>query len=84
MKGNFTFNNPTRLHFGKASLAKLSDELMNYGPNVMLTYGGGSVKKEQPRFTATKSMTGTNETQSLSSFHVILANSTDAIKSHCY
>ena len=45
MQGNFSFQNPTRLHFGKESLAKLSDELQNYGPKVMLTYGGGSIKK---------------------------------------
>ena len=45
MQGNFSFHNPTRLHFGKESLAKLSEELQNYGPKVMLTYGGGSIKK---------------------------------------
>ena len=45
MQGNFSFQNPTRLHFGKESLAKLSEELQNYGPKVMLTYGGGSIKK---------------------------------------
>ncbi|MCQ2239117.1 MAG: iron-containing alcohol dehydrogenase [Bacteroidaceae bacterium] len=45
MLGNFTFQNPTRLHFGKESLGKLSEELQNYGPKVMLTYGGGSIKK---------------------------------------
>ena len=44
MQGNFSFHNPTRLHFGKESLAKLSDELKNYGPKVMLIYGGGSIK----------------------------------------
>lgn len=44
MQGNFSFCNPTRLHFGKESLNKLSDELKNYGPKVMLTYGGGSFK----------------------------------------
>ena len=45
MQGNFTFCNPTKLHFGKDALNNLGDELKNYGPKVMLTYGGGSIKK---------------------------------------
>lgn len=32
MLGNFTFHNPTRLHFGDKSLDRLADELKNYGP----------------------------------------------------
>lgn len=42
MQGNFTFQNSTRLHFGKEALNKLRDELQNYGPKVMLTYCGAS------------------------------------------
>ncbi len=45
MLGNFTYSNPTRLYFGKDSLEALADELKNYGPKVMLTYGGGSIKR---------------------------------------
>ena len=45
MKGNFSYNNPTKLYFGEESLKYLRDELKNYGPTVMLTYGGGSIKK---------------------------------------
>ncbi|MBQ3450370.1 MAG: iron-containing alcohol dehydrogenase [Synergistaceae bacterium] len=45
MLGEFTYSNPTRLHFGKNALASLKDELANYGKNIMLTYGGGSIKK---------------------------------------
>ncbi|MBQ6919466.1 MAG: iron-containing alcohol dehydrogenase [Synergistaceae bacterium] len=45
MLGEFMYSNPTRLHFGKNALDGLNQELKNYGPNVMLTYGGGSVKK---------------------------------------
>lgn len=45
MLGNFQFSNPTRLHFGTDSSNALSEELQNYGPKVMLTYGGGSIKK---------------------------------------
>ena len=39
------YSNPTRLYFGKNALDGLNQELKNYGKNVMLTYGGGSVKK---------------------------------------
>ncbi|MBQ3457774.1 MAG: iron-containing alcohol dehydrogenase, partial [Synergistaceae bacterium] len=45
MLGEFMYSNPTRLHFGKNALDGLNQELKNYGQNVMLTYGGGSVKK---------------------------------------
>ncbi|MBR1433548.1 MAG: iron-containing alcohol dehydrogenase, partial [Bacteroidales bacterium] len=45
MLGNFTFHNPTKLHFGEESLSRLREELKGYGPTVMLVYGGGSVKK---------------------------------------
>ena len=39
------YSNPTRLHFGKNALDGLNQELKNYDQNVLLTYGGGSVKK---------------------------------------
>lgn len=43
---NFVFEYPTRVYFGKgAAKACLEDELKKYGPNVMLAYGGGSIKK---------------------------------------
>lgn len=45
MKTDFTFYNPTRIHFGKDSLKKLTKELGNYGPKILLAYGGGSIKK---------------------------------------
>lgn len=45
MLGNFSYCNPTRLYFGENSLDNLSKELANYGNKVMLTYGGGSIKK---------------------------------------
>ena len=47
MQGNFTYQNPTRLHFGKQAMEKLGCELKNYGPKVLLTYGGGSIKKNR-------------------------------------
>lgn len=45
MLGNFIYSNPTKLYFGKDSLNYLKTELENYGKNIMLVYGGGSVKK---------------------------------------
>ena len=45
MLGNFTYCNPTRLHFGEKALEALSGELAGYGSKVLLTYGGGSIKK---------------------------------------
>ncbi|MGN0498864.1 MAG: iron-containing alcohol dehydrogenase [Acutalibacteraceae bacterium] len=45
MLGNFIYSNPTKLYFGENALDNLSSELENYGKNVMLIYGGGSIKK---------------------------------------
>lgn len=45
MLGNFTYCNPTKLYFGEDSLQGLYQELPKYGKNVLLVYGGGSIKK---------------------------------------
>lgn len=45
MLGNFTYHNPVRVHFGPDSLDELAGELESFGPNVMLAYGGGSIKR---------------------------------------
>ena len=45
MLGDFTYHNPTRVHFGKGALNALREELDQYGPTVQLVYGGGSIKK---------------------------------------
>ena len=45
MLGNFTYHNPTKLHFGKDALDNLEAELAAYGPNIALAYGGGSIKR---------------------------------------
>ena len=45
MNGNFKFYNPTKLYFGEDSMQYLLSELKNYGPTVMLSYGGGSIKR---------------------------------------
>ena len=45
MLGTFTYHNPTKIYFGPNALEGLADELAKYGPNVVLVYGGGSIKK---------------------------------------
>ncbi len=45
MLGEFTYCNPTKLYFGKNALDGLNAELPKYGKNVLLIYGGGSIKK---------------------------------------
>ena len=45
MLGNFMYCNPTKLYFGKDSLHYLNTELQKYGGNIVLIYGGGSIKK---------------------------------------
>ena len=45
MLGNFTYCNPTKLYFGEDSLGALNMELPKYGENVVLVYGGGSIKR---------------------------------------
>lgn len=41
---NFTYWNPTKLIFGKHQLSQLAVEMPQYGKNVLLVYGGGSIK----------------------------------------
>lgn len=41
---NFEFQNPTKLIFGKGTIARIKDEIPA-GTKLMLTFGGGSVKK---------------------------------------
>ena len=45
MNGNFSYSNPTKLYFGEDSLNYLDQELPKYGKKILLTYGGGSIKK---------------------------------------
>lgn len=45
MLGDFTYCNPTKLYFGENSLEALNTELPKYGKNVVLVYGGGSIKR---------------------------------------
>ena len=41
---NFEFFNPVRIRFGKGQISQLS-KLVPDGANILLTYGGGSIKK---------------------------------------
>lgn len=45
MLGNFSYCNLAKLYFGDQSLDYLNTELPKYGKNVVLIYGGGSIKK---------------------------------------
>ena len=42
---DFTFENPTRIHFGKNALSNLTAEVKRYGSRILLVYGGGSIKR---------------------------------------
>ena len=41
---NFVFQNPTKLIFGKGQISRLANELPK-GGKILVTFGGGSVKK---------------------------------------
>lgn len=42
---NFMYKNPTKIIFGKNQITKLFEQIKPYGKNVLLVYGGGSIKK---------------------------------------
>ena len=43
---NFTYYNPTKIHFGRGCVNQLGAEIANLGvKKVLLVYGGGSIKK---------------------------------------
>ncbi|EKO4004230.1 iron-containing alcohol dehydrogenase [Vibrio fluvialis] len=44
MQLDFSYYNPTTIHFGKESLTKLADELPHYGETVLLVYGRNAIK----------------------------------------
>lgn len=41
---DFTYYNPVRVHFGAEAMTYLPEELVKFGKNVLLAYGGGSIK----------------------------------------
>lgn len=54
---NFSFQNPTRIVFGQAQLAKLST-LIPTGSKVLLLYGGGSIKSNGVYDQVVKALSG--------------------------
>lgn len=42
---DFVFHNTTKVYFGENQLCHLGEELRQYGTRVLLTYGGGSIKR---------------------------------------
>ncbi|APQ75659.1 NADH-dependent alcohol dehydrogenase [Clostridium botulinum] len=42
---NFNYSIPTKIFFGKNQISVLGDQIKKYGSRVLLTYGGGSIKK---------------------------------------
>lgn len=44
MQLDFTYYNPTTIHFGRDSLGSLKDEVSHYGETVMLVYGRNAIK----------------------------------------
>ena len=45
MIGDFVYNTPTTVHFGRGVIKDLPEAVGKFGKNVLLTYGGGSIKK---------------------------------------
>ncbi len=41
----FVWYNPTKILFGKGAIEKMAGELASVGKNILLTYGGGSIKR---------------------------------------
>ena len=42
---NFDYQTPTRLIFGKGAVTRLPEVMARFGKKILLTYGGGSIKK---------------------------------------
>lgn len=42
---NFYFQLPTKVYFGKGQIVHLGEEIKKYSDNVLLVYGGGSIKR---------------------------------------
>lgn len=42
---NFIYNIPTKVYFGENQFSHLPEELKKFGNRVLVTYGGGSIKK---------------------------------------
>lgn len=45
MNSNFVYDIPVKVYFGENKLGHLGEELSKFGKRVLLTYGGGSIKR---------------------------------------
>lgn len=45
MMNSFVYDIPVKVYFGENQLQHLGEELSKFGKRVLLTYGGGSIKK---------------------------------------
>ena len=62
MLGNFIYYNPTKLYFGTEVQKNLTEALGNFGPKVLLVYGGGSIKVNGIYDTVVKVLNDTGKT----------------------
>lgn len=74
---NFVFEYPTKVYFGKgAAKEHLSKALSAYSPNVMLAYGGGSIKQNGVYDEMLEILRSAGKT--VTEFHGIMSNPTYA------
>ena len=45
MNSNFVYDIPVKVYFGENKLSHLGEELRKFGKRVLVTYGGGSIKR---------------------------------------
>lgn len=45
MNLDFTYQNPTKIYFGKDAISNLKTEMAGYGDSILLAYGKGSIKR---------------------------------------
>ena len=53
---NFSYWNPTRINFGKGTMAEVGKEAAKWGKKVLFHFGGGSIKKNGVYDTVTASL----------------------------
>lgn len=74
---NFVFQNHTRIYFGRGVVGQYLAKLLEpYGKNVLLAYGGGSIKKTGVYDTVTAALRAAGKT--VFDFPGIMANPTKA------
>ncbi|MBO6139716.1 MAG: hypothetical protein SPL63_04780 [Roseburia faecis] len=54
----FDYCTPTRLIFGQGAVEKLPEVMSRYGKKILMTYGGGSIKKIYAKMVLVLSMHG--------------------------